>query len=168
MLGVSEAGFYEHRRRPPSERAIRHAWLTDLIAQIHAESRGTYGIHRVHAELTLGRDVAVGHNQVALLMRRAGLQGITGRRKWKRIRPDNIAIDLVERDFARQGPNQLRVTDIEPDRVEDTGVPLPFRDIRRVGVARVGDRGGSALQHLPPNCSSTASRTPAAKQSNTS
>ncbi len=87
--------------------------LTDLIAQIHAESRGTYGIQRVHAELTLGHSVAVGHNQVELLMRRAGLQGITGRRKWKRIRPDNIAIDLVERDFARQSTNQLWVTDFE-------------------------------------------------------
>ena len=34
----------------------------------------------------------------------------TGR--WKRIRPDNIATDRVERDFARSGPNQLWVTDI--------------------------------------------------------
>jgi len=112
VLGVSESGFYEQRKRAPSERSIRHAMLTDLITQIHTESRGTYGIHRVHAELTLGRGVTVGHNQVALLMHRAGLQGITGRRKWKRIRPDNIATDLVEREFTRAGPNQLWVTDI--------------------------------------------------------
>jgi len=45
-------------------------------------------------------------------MRHAGLQGAAGRRKWKRIRPDNIATDLVERTFARSGPNQLWVTDI--------------------------------------------------------
>ena len=55
VLGVSESGFYEHRDRAPSERAIRHAMLTDLIRQVHAESKGTYGIQRVHAELTLGR-----------------------------------------------------------------------------------------------------------------
>ncbi len=73
--------------------------LTDLIRQVHAESKGTYGIQRVHAELTLGRGVQVGHNQVELLMRRAGLRGVTGRRKWKRILPDTIATDLVERDF---------------------------------------------------------------------
>ena len=47
--------------------------LTDLITQIHTESNGTYGIRRVHAELTLGRGVQVGHNQVELLMRRTGL-----------------------------------------------------------------------------------------------
>jgi putative transposase len=112
VLGVSESGFYEHRRRPPSERSIRHAMLTDLITQIHVESHGIYGGRRVHAELTLGRGVVVGHNQVQLLMRRAGLAGITGRRRWKRILPDNIATDRVERQFNRSGPNQLWVTDI--------------------------------------------------------
>ncbi|MDE0169121.1 MAG: hypothetical protein OXS29_06340 [bacterium] len=33
VLEVSESGFYEWRTRPPSARAIRHAWLTDLIHQ---------------------------------------------------------------------------------------------------------------------------------------
>lgn len=85
--------------------------LTNLISQIHLESRGTYGARRVHAELTLGRGVEVGHNQVELLMRRAELKGVSGRRKIKRIRADDISTDLVKRDFARQGPNQLWVTD---------------------------------------------------------
>jgi putative transposase len=56
VLGVSESGFHEHRGRPPSERAIRHAMLTDLIRAVHAESRGIYGIQRVHAELTIGQE----------------------------------------------------------------------------------------------------------------
>lgn len=112
VVGVSESGYYERLKRPPSERAVRHAWLTDLITQVHAESRGTYGARRVHAELTLGRGVTVGHNQVELVMQRAGIQGAAGRPKWKRIKPDNIATDLVERDFSRGGPNQLWVTDI--------------------------------------------------------
>jgi len=64
--------------------------LTDLITQIHAECHGIYGVRRIHAELTLGRGVTVGHNQVELLMRRAGLQDVAGRRKWKRIKPDHM------------------------------------------------------------------------------
>lgn len=61
---------------------MRHAWLTDLITQIHLESRGIYGGRRVHAELTLGHGIAVGHGQFELLMQRAGLRGVTGRPKW--------------------------------------------------------------------------------------
>jgi len=43
ILGVSESGYYAWNSRPPSERSIRHAWLTDLILQVHADSRQTYG-----------------------------------------------------------------------------------------------------------------------------
>ena len=113
ILDVSESGFYAWQTRPPSERAIRHAWLTDLAAEIHDASRQTYGAIRVHAELTLGRGVNVGYNQVALVMRRAGLQGLVGRRKRPRIdRPDAIALDLVDRSFARSERDRLWVTDI--------------------------------------------------------
>lgn len=55
VLKVSESGYYAKRSRPPSVRSVRHAWLNDLIRQAHFASRGTYGIRRVHAELTLGQ-----------------------------------------------------------------------------------------------------------------
>ena len=112
VLDVSTSGYYAFRSRPPSARAIRHAWLTDLIVQVHQASRGTYGALRVHAELRLGHGIVVGHNAVALLMRRAGLAGATGRPKWRHATPDQIAADLVDRQFSRGGPNQLWVTDI--------------------------------------------------------
>src|SRR5215217_2998021 len=113
VLEVSESGFYAWRARPPSARAIRHAWLTDTIRQVHAASRQTYGSRRVHAELTLGRGITVGDHAVELLMRRAGLQGVTGRPKYRRgLRPEATASDLVNRQFARAGRDQLWVTDI--------------------------------------------------------
>jgi putative transposase len=112
LLGVSESGYYAALRRPPSLRAIRHAWLTDQIREVHVLSNGTYGARRVHAELTLGRGVAVSHGAIELLMSRAGIRGVTGRPRWRRPRPELVSQDLVERDFARSGPNQLWVTDI--------------------------------------------------------
>jgi transposase InsO family protein len=112
VLDVSTSGYYAWRARPPSQRSIRHAWLTDLIIQVHQRSRGTYGALRVHAELRLGRGILVGHNAVALLMRRAGLAGATGRPKWRHAKPDQVAADLVDRNFTRTEPNQLWVTDI--------------------------------------------------------
>jgi putative transposase len=113
VLEVSESGYYAWRSRPPSARAIRHAWLTDAIYQVHTASRQTYGSRRVHAELTLGRGITVGYHAVELLMRRAGLQGVTGRPKFRRgLRPVATASDLVNRRFARTGRDQLWVTDI--------------------------------------------------------
>ena len=45
-------------------------------------------------------------------MQRAGLAGVTGRPRWKGSRPELLSKDLVDRQFTRDGPNQLRVTDI--------------------------------------------------------
>ncbi|AVH20084.1 hypothetical protein C5B73_00050 (plasmid) [Nocardia cyriacigeorgica] len=112
LLDVSESGFYHWKSRPPSQRAIRHAWLTDQIRAVHAASRGTYGAPRVHVELTLGLGIDVGYNQVELLMARAGIKGLPG---VKRARPRHqtpTAGDLVNRAFTRSQPNQLWVTDI--------------------------------------------------------
>ncbi len=112
VLEVSDSGFYAWRSRSPSPRTIRHAWLTDVITQVHLESHGTYGARRVHAELTMGRGVGVGHNAVAMLMRRAGLHGLPGSRRRRMIHQTPTATDLVERSFTRAEPNQLWVTDI--------------------------------------------------------
>lgn len=111
MLGVSCAGFYAWRFRPPSARAVRHAWLTDVIREVRAASYGNYGAKRVHAELVLGRGVRVGHNAVAMLMQRAGIAGRNGARR-RSVPGAPTADDLVDRLFVRDRPNQLWVTDI--------------------------------------------------------
>jgi putative transposase len=112
VLGISVSGFFQRRNRPPSARTVRHAWLTDAIRQVHVDSRGTYGARRVHAELTLGHGIAVGHSAVELLMRRAGLQGLTGRPRFRRVPNVATSSDLVTRDFGRSRANELWVTDI--------------------------------------------------------
>lgn len=81
-------------------------------ARSHAESFQIYGAPRVHAELTLGRGITVGHNTVGLLMRRNGTKGLPNRRRPRPKHDTPTAADLINRDFARGAPNQLWVTDI--------------------------------------------------------
>jgi len=119
VLGVSESGYYEWRSRPMSARAAQHAWLTDIIKQVHEACRGTYGARRVHAELTLGRGVRVSHGTVELLMRRAGLRGFAGRPRYRHVPNVPTAADAVERNFGRSAPNQLWVTDITEHRCRE-------------------------------------------------
>jgi transposase InsO family protein len=112
VLDVSCAGFYAWRFRPPSARAVRHAWLIDVIREVHAGSYGNYGAKRVHAELVLARGIRVGHNAVAMLMRRAGIAGRSGTRKRYGIPSIATADDLVDRMFLRERANQLWLTDV--------------------------------------------------------
>lgn len=116
LLAVDQSGYYEWRRRPPSARAVRHDWLTEQIRAVHAASRGTYGIRRVHAELTLGLGLAVGHNQVELLMARAAIKGLPGNRRPRPRHETPTPTDLVDRMFTREAPNRLWVTDITEHR----------------------------------------------------
>jgi putative transposase len=112
VVDVSVSGYYAWRNRPPSARALRHAWLTDQIRAVHLASRGTYGSRRVHAELRLGRGIVVGYHAVEMLMHRSGIRGLPGSRRPRPKHQTPTAADLVNRDFARPAPNQLWVTDI--------------------------------------------------------
>ncbi len=114
MLEVSASGYYAWREREPSARAVSDEALENRIVEIHRGSRGTYGMPRIHAELAAD-GVGVSRKRVSRLMRRAGIEGISRRRRaWttKRDRDARPAPDLVERDFASPGPDQLWVADI--------------------------------------------------------
>ena len=113
-LGVSTSGYYAWCRREPSARSCVDETLGRRIVEIHAASRGTYGVPRIHADLAAD-GVAVGRKRVSRLMRRAGIEGISRRgRAWttRRDRDARPAPDLVERDFGAPGADQLWVADI--------------------------------------------------------
>jgi len=114
LLEVSSSGYYAWLKRAPSKRAREDAILSDRIRDIHLRSRNTYGAPRVHEELR-DEGVRVGRKRVARLMRAAGLQGVSRR---KRVRTtvrkpgEPPAPDLVDRDFTADRPDQLWVADI--------------------------------------------------------
>lgn len=122
VLNVSRSGYYEWRDRPPSPREQDNDLLLKHIRAIHAESHGTYGWPRVHAELVLGMGMNVNHKRVTRLMREAGIQGLYRRRNRGctiRNPADQPAEDLVNRKFTVDGPNLLWLTDITEHSTEE-------------------------------------------------
>ncbi len=114
VLEVSPSGYYAWHSRSPSKRSMDDGVLQADIEAIHRRSRATYGVPRVHAELR-AEGTCVSRKRVARLMRRAGLEGASRRKKaWTTQRdPDaRPAPDLVERDFSSEGPDRLWVADI--------------------------------------------------------
>jgi putative transposase len=114
LLGFSTSGFYAWLTRPMSERARQDVVLSARIERAHKESRGTYGVPRCHAELVDDGE-HVGRKRVARLMRNAGLVGISPRKStFTTVRDPaaRVSDDLVHRNFAATGADQLWVADI--------------------------------------------------------
>ena len=115
LLGVSVSGYWAWIKRPPSDRALSDAWLTERIRQVHAASKCRYGSPRVHAMLRR-QGIRVGEKRVARLMALAGLQGAHRRRRKgcttavEGVEPFG---DLVGRDFRPDAPNRVWCADIK-------------------------------------------------------
>ena len=86
LLEVSTSGYYAWRRRPPSKRSQEDELLLEKIRHYHCISKSTYGAPRIFEDLR-EEGLSVGRNRVARLMRAAGLQGVTRRKRtWTTVR----------------------------------------------------------------------------------
>ena len=111
-LQVSTSGYYAWRTRPESARSIEDRRLINTLRVLHAESGGTYGSPRLHAELAdLG--ILCGRAKVARLMRKAGLRGCP-KRRWRvsSKRGMTKAANLLDQNFSAKAMNERWASDI--------------------------------------------------------
>lgn len=114
VLEVSRSAYYDWRSGP-CDRDFDDAYLINMIRDVHAGSRRTYGAPRVHSELVDEHGIRCGRKRVARLMRQERIEGVHRRRKHRTTRRrDGVApaADLVEREFTAPGPDRLWVADI--------------------------------------------------------
>jgi transposase InsO family protein len=123
VLSVSPSGYYDWRRRPPSERQQANERLLAAICREDEASRQTYGSPRIHPHAPLRTGAAlkrqgldVGHNRVARLMQANGIVGKSPRRKrpvtTQRVEGVLVAPNLLARDFTARKPNEKWLADI--------------------------------------------------------
>ena len=114
QLPIAPSTYYGAKSRPPSARARRDATLVPQLVALWRANYSVYGAHKLwRAARRAGIDV--GRDQVARLMRLAGIEGIRRRRRVRTTRPTEGAVrpaDLVERDFSATRPNRLWVSDL--------------------------------------------------------
>ena len=113
MTGLSRSTYYGMKFRLPSDGEIRRLLLADAITEIHARSRGTYGVLRIRAALEIEQGLIVNTKLVLKLMRQLGIHGLPGPKKGVR-NLVNAATqeDLVQRNFTASYANALWLTDI--------------------------------------------------------
>ena len=111
---ITSRGYRAAKTRPRSSRTLRDEILVEELRRIHAENYSVYGVRKMHHAMVRA-GWQVGRDQVARLMRAAGLQGVRRGRKPITTRPagePDARPDLVERRFAAERPHQLWVADI--------------------------------------------------------
>jgi putative transposase len=117
VLDVSPSGYYTSLERTPSPRAERHARVQQAVRQVHAESHGIYGSHKIAERLQQRDDLeSACRNTVAQAMREMGLKS----RVSKGFTPTTTQADpskqpapnVLARDFTAPAPNRKWVTDI--------------------------------------------------------
>jgi len=113
-LQVAPSTYYAAKSRPPSARAVRDAALIPVLVALWTANRRIYGVRKLW-RATRRAGYHLGRDQVARLMRLAGIEGHNRGRKLRTTRPDPTAgrhPDLVERHFEAEEPNRLWVTDL--------------------------------------------------------
>ena len=114
QLPIAPSSYYDAKSRPVSARARRHAAMTAVLVALWAANYRVYGARKLWlAARRAGHEI--GRDQVAALMRAAGICGVTRRRRARTTVRDPGAErpgDLVNRDFTARSPNRLWVTDL--------------------------------------------------------
>lgn len=117
-LGVARQGCCARRSRGPSGRDLRDEELAAMISEVREASRGIYGAPKAFQELRKA-GVRTSRKRVARIMRDNGWAGATRgcakrpKGEAKQAAPQPCAApDLVRRDFAAGGPNEVWFADI--------------------------------------------------------
>jgi hypothetical protein len=77
ILGVSASAYYQRATGERSARSVEDERLTERIGKVHGENYECYRYRRVHGELVRQGETA-GRDQIARLMRAAGIKGASG------------------------------------------------------------------------------------------
>ncbi len=115
VLEVVRSGYYEWRKQPLSARKMADLLLLMHIKDIFAESRETYGSHRIQAELA-EQGLPCGRKRVARLMREYNLEPKTVR-PFRVVTTDTnhqlpVAPNRLNQEFTADRPDQIWLTDI--------------------------------------------------------
>jgi putative transposase len=120
VLPIAPSTYYAYKAREAdpalrAARAQRDEELCSEIQRVWVSNRRVYGVRKVWRQLKRDR-ITVARCTVARLMRELGLRGAVRGRRARTTIPAELAadrpLDLVERNFRAERPNQLWVSDL--------------------------------------------------------
>ena len=127
ILGISRAAYYKWLNSKPTEKQLEDERILAKIKEIADSNNSLFGVMEMYYALRNEYDIQCGHNRVARLMCINDIKS-SFRRKARytyiKSTPEEIAENLLNRDFNTDKPNEKWCTDVTEIRVPLTGEKL--------------------------------------------
>ena len=127
ILGISRAAYYKWLNSKPTEKQLEDERILAKIKEIAESNNSLFGVMEMYYALRNEYDIQCGHNRVARLMCINDIKS-SFRRKARytyiKSTPEEIAENLLNRDFNTDKPNEKWCTDVTEIRVPLTGEKL--------------------------------------------
>jgi putative transposase len=114
-MAIAPATYYAAKTRAPSARAVRDKELKASIVEVNESNYEVYGAVKMQRALRREKQIMIGRDQTARLMRELGLKGVRRGAFKRTTTPDETAprpADLVDRNFHADRPDQLWIVDL--------------------------------------------------------
>ena len=114
-LAIAPATYYAAKTRPPSPRSVRDKELKTSIVEVNKANYEVYGAVKMQRALLREKQIVIGRDQTARLMRELGLKGVRRGHPKRTTIADETAqrpADLVDRQFHAERPDALWVVDL--------------------------------------------------------
>lgn len=114
IAGIPRSSYYKWIKRKISFREQENQQLINAMTFLYKKVDGIFGYRQLTINLRRQTGQAINHKRVYRLMKLVGIQSIIRRKKRKYVRstPQQIADNLLNREFTAEKPNQKWLTDV--------------------------------------------------------
>nr|WP_306439402.1 IS3 family transposase [Paenibacillus sp. tmac-D7] len=114
VAGIPRSSYYKWLHRVPSVREAENQELTEVMMFLYEKVEGTFGYRQLTLHMRRQTKRPINHKRVQRLMKIKGIQSVIRRKKkkYERSTPQQVAENLLNRNFQADVPNQKWVTDV--------------------------------------------------------
>lgn len=114
IAGIARSSYYKWLNRKPSEQEAENEKLTQAMLLLYEKVERIFGYRQLTLHLRRQMDKPINAKRVYRLMRLEGIQSVIRRKRKKYVgsTPQQVAENVLNRNFEAEAPNQKWVTDV--------------------------------------------------------
>lgn len=114
IANIPRSSYYKWLKRRPSSRELENQQLTLAMIELYEKVNGIYGYRRLTLHLRRQTNHPINHKRVQRLMKLKGIQSVIRRKRKKYVNatPQQVAENLLNREFHAETPNEKWLTDV--------------------------------------------------------